>query len=190
MIVYFEDDSIVDKPDPLDRGFMIPMIRIDAGRGFTYCRKMLWWITKNLPFNTPVYTNSLDAFSNTWCWDNEKGIPMIYIRNGDGEWTLINELTDKYLRRAVNLEKLYIHGYFRGDFIGKYHDHDNNIKCLDIDNCNCERNLEKTYNYMDGYGTIYICANCKRYYIKLDTQIIEVEFIENKWRFVEKIDRE
>lgn len=125
MIVYFEDSSIGDKPDPIDRGFMIPMIRIDAGNGFTYCRKMLRWICNHLPFDTPVYTNSLDAFSNTWCWDDEKRIPMIYVRNKNGEWTLISELTDKYLRRAHNLEKLYINGYFQGEFIGKYHDNIN-----------------------------------------------------------------
>lgn len=54
------------------------------------------------------------------------------------------------------------------------------VECFNIDSC--KRNLEETSNYMDGYGCVYICANCKRYYVKLKTQIVEVEFANNEWK--------
>ena len=47
----------------------------------------------------------------------------------------------------------------------------------------CLRNLEVTANYIDGFGQVYICANCKRYYIKIDECIEEVMFVDGKWCF-------
>ena len=108
MIVFFENGSIADKE------LHINAIKIDAGNGYNACRKELNRIRNTLPFNTVVYTNSLDAFSNFWCWDEEKKMPMIYIRdeNDYNEWKLISEMTDRQLRIAHNLEKMYVNGIF------------------------------------------------------------------------------
>ncbi len=108
MIVYFEDGPLVkESPIPYKNHF-----KIDAGMGYSICRAGLWNISKNFPFDTKVYTNSLDAFSNTWCWDEENKMPMIYVRDGNHQWRLISELTDRELRRGLNLEKLYVGGEF------------------------------------------------------------------------------
>ena len=110
MIVYFEDGSITNDSVFDENGS--ELIKVDAGMGYSHCRKKLRYIKNNLPFDTKVYTNSLDAFSNFWCWDEENGIPMIYIKIDNGEWKLISELTTRKLRAANNLEKLYINGAF------------------------------------------------------------------------------
>jgi hypothetical protein len=110
MIVYFEDGSITNSAifDENDN----ELIKVDAGMGYSHCRRKLRYIKDNYPFDTEVYTNSLDAFSNFWCWDDEKKMPMIYIRDEYGQWKLIREMTDKELRIAHNLEKLYVNGAF------------------------------------------------------------------------------
>lgn len=47
----------------------------------------------------------------------------------------------------------------------------------------CERNLVATANSMENYGCVYICEVCKKYYIKANEQIFEVEFDDGNWRF-------
>lgn len=110
MVVYFEDGDITNSSLFSESGE--ELIKIDAGMGYSWCRRRLRHIHENAPFETGVYTNSLDAFSNFWCWDDKKKIPMIYIRNKDGEWTLISEMTGRELRVAHNLEKMYVSGEF------------------------------------------------------------------------------
>lgn len=110
MIVYFADGEIVN--DVMYSANGEEIIKVDAAMGYTYCSRRLKWIDENFPFDKEVYTNFLFAFSNYWCWDEEKKMPMIYIGNKDGEWTLISELTDRELRRGLNLSKLYINGEF------------------------------------------------------------------------------
>lgn len=112
MIVYFEDGSLIDENRSVDIVDGAEFIRVDAGIGYSNCRKMLRYIKDHFPFDIKVYTNSLDAFSNFWCWDDEKKIPMIYIKDKNGKWKLISELTTKELRMAHNLEKLYVNGVF------------------------------------------------------------------------------
>lgn len=108
MIVYFEDGSLIYENLIEDT----ELIWIHAECGYSHCRKMLRHINEHFPFNTKVYTNSLDAFSNFWCWDNEKKMPMVYIRDKNGEWKLISELTNRQLCEGHNLEKLYVNGEF------------------------------------------------------------------------------
>lgn len=114
MIVYFEDGKLID--DFLYSLTGEELIKIDAGMGYSNCRKKLRYINDNYPFDTRVYTNSLDAFSNAWCWDEEVNKPQIYIRKNDdvygGEWVNITYLTDRELRRGMSLEKLYMNGEF------------------------------------------------------------------------------
>lgn len=110
MIVYFENGSITNESLYSETGEEI--IKVDAGNGYNHCRRRLRHIQDNYPFDTKVYTNSLDAFSNFWCWDTEKKMPMIYVRDENGIWSLISELTTRELRMAHNLEKLYVNGEF------------------------------------------------------------------------------
>ena len=109
MIVYFEDGPLTFENLAEDTE-LIWWVR--AEWGYSNCHKELKYISENLPFNTKVYTNSLDAFSNFWCWNNEKKMPMIYIRDKNGEWKLISELTNRQLCEGHNLEKLYVNGEF------------------------------------------------------------------------------
>ena len=109
MIVYFEDGQVTDSMYS-DNGKR--MKTVDAGNGYSCCRKMLREIEENYPFETEVYTNSLDALSNYWCWDDSKGIPMIYLRDSTGDWVHITCLTDREIRRHHNLEKMYVNGVF------------------------------------------------------------------------------
>ena len=112
MIIFFEDGPLVYPcPTSLWANGIEP-INVDAGMGYRHCRNRLKYIDENYPFNTEVYTNSLDAFSNYWCWDEEKNIPMIYIKDKNNNWKLINELTTRELRRGLALEKLYTNGEF------------------------------------------------------------------------------
>ena len=113
MIVYFEDGPITNESLYDDNGE--EMTKVDAGTGYSNCRRKLRFLKENFPFDTKVYTNSLDAFSNFWTWNDEKKIPMIYIRNQDDEWTLISELYDGKLRIAQVLSKMYVNGLFGND---------------------------------------------------------------------------
>lgn len=62
-----------------------------------------------------IYTNSIFAFSNKYAWNGKLKVPEIYIRAGvDEEWTRIDKLTNKELRKAHNLAKMYIDGAFSG----------------------------------------------------------------------------
>lgn len=110
MIVYFEDGSITNDSVFAETGE--ELIKVDAGMGYSHCRRKLRYIKDNYPFDTKVYTNSLDAFSNFWCWDDKKKMPIIYIRDENGKWKLIWEMTDRELRMGHNLEKLYVAGAF------------------------------------------------------------------------------
>lgn len=110
MIVYFENGWLNHHRVLLET--CEDLIEIDAGMGYNNCRRKLRYIKDNCPFDTAVYTNSLDAFSNFWCWDDKKKMPMIYIRDKNDRWKLICEMTDRELRMAHNLEKMYVNGAF------------------------------------------------------------------------------
>lgn len=109
MIVYFEDGKLAHNSLCIEGKVLI---KVDAKYGYSSCRKRLRYIRDNCPFDTKVYTNSLDAFSNFWCWDNEKKMPMIYIRDKNNKWKLISTLTTRELRIGHVLEKLFVNGEF------------------------------------------------------------------------------
>ena len=99
MIVYFENGWLNHHRALLETGE--DLIEIDAGMGYNNCRRKLRYIQNNCPFDTAVYTNSLDAFSNFWCWDDEKKKPMIYIRDKNEKWKLICDMTDREFEKEM-----------------------------------------------------------------------------------------
>lgn len=111
MKIYFEDGELVSSGYlPIDR-----YIVVNAGSGVNTNIKVLDDIKEYNP-NAVVYTNSIFAFSNIYAWNEELEVPEVYIRTGkDGIFTRIDYLTDKELRFAHNLAKMYVAGTFSNE---------------------------------------------------------------------------
>lgn len=107
MQVYFEDGTLWGIVD-IDK----PYHRIDATYGVSECINELEWYLENNP-DTIIYTNFLQALSFDFSWDMVKNECTAYIRNSNGEWTNIQELTNKELRFAHNIPKMYLAGEFQ-----------------------------------------------------------------------------
>ena len=103
MIIYFEDG-------PLVRKISRPHYHIvDAGEGYRTNRhdlKLLQIAEEKQDAHIVVYTNAPIAFSNIYAWDAEAKAPQIYIRNKEGIFTRIDEMTEKELRQSHNLWRL------------------------------------------------------------------------------------
>ena len=115
MKIYFEDDQLISTI----RLPVSPNYVIDAKMGYTNCEQMLEDIKDNQP-SAVVYTNHFGAFSNKWAWNEELKVPEIYIRAGEHMiFTRIDALTERELRFAHNLEKMYIAGSFESFVTGE-----------------------------------------------------------------------
>ena len=110
MKIYFEDGvlrSISDVDDNID-------IMLDAKYGYSYCDCTLYKLKQD-GYHYTVYTNAITALRNEFAWNNELKVPEIYIRNKDGIFTRIDKLTNRELREAHNIMRMYIAGEF-GNF--------------------------------------------------------------------------
>ena len=107
MKIYFEDGEISNYT-PLVDGIII-----DARYGFYDNYRRLKLIDDSKDSDAVVYTNSLVALDNDWCWNEKEHRPELYFRDIAGVWKNCTELTDKEIRRAHNLEKMYIAGSFK-----------------------------------------------------------------------------
>lgn len=110
MKIYFEDGELTE---PNSRNFRYRYL-IDAGYGFTKNNSLLNLI-KEIDDKSAIYTNSLLALNNDYAWNDELGVPEIYIRNSNGNFTRIDKLTHKALRKAHCIMKMYITGAFRNE---------------------------------------------------------------------------
>lgn len=110
MKIYFEDGELVTSGYlPIDY-----YITVNAAQGVSRNMNMLDDIRECEPDAT-VYTNSILAFSNEYAWNEELKVPEIYIRAGEHMlFTRIDKLTERELRRAHNLAKMYVAGAFGG----------------------------------------------------------------------------
>ena len=102
MIIYFEDGSLNWPSKTLKHCDYV----IDAGNGYSMNDCHLELIQKLNP-KAIIYTNSIVAFSNIYAWDEEAQVPQIYIRNKEGIFTRIDEMTNRELKQGHNLWRLY-----------------------------------------------------------------------------------
>lgn len=104
MKIYFEDGLLARKISQ-------PHYHIvDAGEGYRTNRhdlRLLQKAEEKQDTHIVVYTNAPIAFSNIYAWDEEAQVPQIYIRNKNGVFTRIDEMTDRELKQGHNLWRLY-----------------------------------------------------------------------------------
>ena len=106
MKIYFEDGELL-RPNSIDFRYHY---MIDARYGYTHNAHFLRVLRSSNDYLS-VYTNSLVALDNRWAWNEELGVPEIYLVK-DGEFVRIDKLTDKELRTGHNIMKMYMAGVF------------------------------------------------------------------------------
>lgn len=108
MKIYFEDGELVSTPYlPFSNYY-----KIDAKYGPKHNRDQLDNFREKDP-DCIIYTNSLIALSNEYAWNEELGVPEIYIRAGAYMcFARIDTLTERELRFAHNICKMYLAGSF------------------------------------------------------------------------------
>ena len=107
MKIYFEDGYLVLGRYAPDFNFVV-----DAGHGATNNERYLEALLEKTP-DCSVYTNSVVAVHNHYCWNNELGVPELYIRREhNGDWFRVDQLTNRELREGHNLAKMYWSGEF------------------------------------------------------------------------------
>ena len=106
MKIYFEDGEL---NRPISITFDYDRV-VDAKYGFTHNDMMLDGI-KCYDNNASVYTNSLVALDNRLVWNEELGVPEIYLWRGN-EFVRIDKLTNRQLKEGHNIMKMYIAGEF------------------------------------------------------------------------------
>lgn len=111
MIIFFEDGSITNESVYSVTGE--ELIKVDAGFGYTANYERLVAISERKEFEIRVYTNSIVALSNRWCWDEKNKIPQLYLRNKNNEWENVTHFTERELRQGHNLAALYVSGAFK-----------------------------------------------------------------------------
>ncbi len=108
MKIYFEDGQLLPKD-------MLPFKydhKVDAAEGHSYCDDALEWIRYNDPCSV-VYTNAIIALNNIYAWNEDYGVFEIYMRCGaDKAFHMIDKLTQRELRYAHNIMKMYMNGEF------------------------------------------------------------------------------
>ena len=109
MKIYFEDGQLLPQS-------MLPFKydhKIDAGEGYSYCDDALEYLRVNDPCGV-VYTNMISALYNRYAWNRDYGCFEIYMRcKEDNAFHLIQELTQRELREAHNIMKMYMANEFR-----------------------------------------------------------------------------
>lgn len=110
MKIYFEDGMLVTSSYlPLHTNHYYT---IDAKYGVASTMASLDTLRECEP-DAIVYTNSILALSNVYAWNEELKVPEVYIRAGEHmEFTRIDKLTERELRYAHNLAKMYVTGLF------------------------------------------------------------------------------
>ena len=115
MKIYFEDGQLLPKS-------MLPFKCdhiVDAADGYSDCENAFEWILYN-DCRSVVYTNMITALCNKYAWNGDYGVFEIYMRCGkDKKFYMVQELTQRELRSAHNIMKLYMNGEFRKVWVNK-----------------------------------------------------------------------
>ena len=115
MKVFFEDGPLADDT-PLSLPVPGNVVVIDSGRGFSACETMLDKWMRWVGTEDCVYTNATVAMEWGYVWNDVLGVPELYIRHEHtGEWTRIDQLTNRALRRGHDLFKMWRSGEFSHD---------------------------------------------------------------------------
>ena len=86
---------------------------INAGFGLTECKKYLdLFCDSDYDF---VVTNSSLALDNKYVWNEELGVPELYLCPC-GQWVRVDNLTNRNLTQGHNLFKLYMAGEFGQEY--------------------------------------------------------------------------
>lgn len=108
MKIYFYDGEILNAPLPINR---LNLIFIDAGKGPHYVLATLDEYKKQK--NVWIVSNSILALSHEYGWNEISNHTDIYIYSPKADkYIRIDKLTDKEIRRAHNIGKMYIAGTF------------------------------------------------------------------------------
>ena len=108
MLIFFEDRELVNR-DQLGTYYDY---RVDAKYGYSHNVEQLDKINKEFP-EAVIYTNSIVALDNKYCWNDDLETPDLYIREAEGfDFIRVDELTGRKLKQAHNLMKLYMNGEF------------------------------------------------------------------------------
>ena len=109
MRIYFEDGPLLK---PISLNFKYDF-SIDAKNGYSFCESRLETAQHFHPDCT-IYTNSLIALHNRYAWNEELGVPEIYMRDGEHQiFHRIDKLTQRELRQGHNIMKMYMANEFR-----------------------------------------------------------------------------
>ena len=108
MRIYFEDGKLL----PISLADVGKYLVVDATYGPTACEKDLAWYSRRYPRDA-IYTNYLGAMSFDYSWDKENDRCECYIRNSDGYWINIQNMTSRELCFSHNIPKLYMAGEFK-----------------------------------------------------------------------------
>ena len=101
--VYFKIKEIVGN-------YEVDIEEVDAGDGVSSNIEKLEEIRKTNK-NAVILTNSIFAFSTQYGWDFEENHVDVYLWK-DNQFVRIDELTEKELRVAHRLDKMYVAGVF------------------------------------------------------------------------------
>ena len=110
--IYFEDSRLYNT----DTLSFEPDYVVDASLGVTHSLNYLNNLDelsrmRNKDFI--LYTNSILALSNRYAWNEKTNSSEIYIRRWkDEDFININDLTNREIRYAHNIAKMYINGEF------------------------------------------------------------------------------
>lgn len=112
MKIYFEDGYLVLGRHAPDFNFVV-----DAQAGYSSNESYLNFLHKYVP-DCAIYTNSLVAISNSYCWNDELKVPELYLRAGENnEFKRVDELTDRELRCGHNLLALFRNnGFYKANW--------------------------------------------------------------------------
>lgn len=113
MKIYFEDGELMREVQTA----IGALFRVDGALGFSRNKEVLDIYNeyyKNTGKDVIIYTNSLVALSNKYCWNDDLKVPELYIRPGAGrkDFVRVDKLTNRALRQAHNLRKMYMANEF------------------------------------------------------------------------------